>query len=329
LEGVIYTITENGLHHLVESLTKKYDIYGPVKTSDEAVFSKFRFKLLEAKDQLELHYGITTTPPTKYLFPSREKILGFVNGKETNSKTKKPKKKIIFGLDMTDLMGINRLDKEFLEPITDKVYAKNRENTYLFSIDHFNLEQDMIYDLHFKKTGASEYEVLSGSDFGEQIIKNHPLFKKATSKSKESLRPNMSPIYHQEIAEIIASSKDDPIWDELAETCFGCGICTYVCPLCYCFEIEDKVTIEGCSKCDGCRERRWDSCMLSDFAAISSHDFRPELRNRIYNWYHHKFVRTPKEHGFVGCVDCERCITYCPAKINFHETLNYLIKKYT
>lgn len=314
---------------MTENLINEYDVYGPVNTHDDSVFSKFRFKLLEVKDKVELHYGITTIPPTKYLFPSRERVLSF--GSEQKSKQKKAdsKKKLLFGLNLADLMGINRLDKEFLEPITDKAYAKNRENTYLFSIDHFDPNPDLGYDLHFKKVKNTDYEVSSGSDFGEKIIKSSNLFKKSSSKSKDVLKPRVSPVHHQEITEIIANSKADPIWDELAETCFGCGICTYVCPVCYCFETEDKVKIEGLSKCSGCRERRWDSCMLSDFAAISSHDFRPELRDRIYNWYHHKFVRTPKEHGFVGCVDCERCITYCPAKINFHETLDYLIKKYT
>lgn len=314
---------------LAETLGKKYDIYGPVKTSDEAVFSKFNFKKIEASDTLELHYGITTVPPTKYLFPAKETVLDFENGEEATPKDKRSKKRILFGVNLADLTGINYLDKEFLEPIKDEVYEKNRENTFVFCIDHFDPEPNLKYDLHFKNIGNNDYVVSSGSDFGKKIIKGSSLFKKSKVKNKETFRPKESPIHHEEIAEIIEKSKEDPIWDDLAEICFGCGVCTYVCPVCYCFETEDKVKIEGLSKCSGCRERRWDSCMLADFAAISSHNFRPELRDRIYNWHHHKFVRTPREHGFQGCVDCGRCIVYCPARINFHETLQYLIKKYT
>ena len=78
----------------------------------------------------------------------------------------------------------------------------------------------------------------------------------------------------------------------------------------------------------GGRERRWDSCMLPDFAVVSFKNFRPEYEDRIYNWYHHKFVRMPREYGFVGCIDCGRCITYCPARINYRKVLEKLIADY-
>lgn len=328
MEGIIYTISENGLRHLAESLIKKYDIYGPVNTHDEAVFSKYNFRKIEPGNKIELHYGVTVVPPAKYLFPAREKVICFKNNKEFSTKKEEQKPRIIFGLNLADLESIDRLDKEFSDPIQDEVYTKNRENTYLFSIDHFDPEPETTYDLHLKKIGE-KYEVTAGSTMGREIVSENHLFKEKKSGTITTLEVHDSPIHNLDLYKIIEKSKDDPIWDKLAETCLGCGICTYVCPVCYCFETEDKVTLKGMTKCEGCRERRWDSCMLGDFASISSHDFRPEIRDRIYNWYHHKFVRTPKEHGFVGCVDCGRCIVYCPARINFHETLTYLIKKYS
>jgi Fe-S oxidoreductase len=66
--------------------------------------------------------------------------------------------------------------------------------------------------------------------------------------------------------------------------------------------------------------------MLKEFANTTHHNFRPELKDRIYNWYFHKFVRMPKEDGFMGCVDCNRCVIFCPAKINYRVTLARLIK---
>lgn len=313
---------------MTESLIKKYDVYGPVNTHDEAVFSKFRFKLLEPNDKVELHYGVTTIPPTKYLFPARQDILYFKNNKEVSKDIENQKPRILFGLNLADLEGIDRLDKEFSGPVRDDIYTKNRENTYLVSIDHFDPEPETSYDLHFRKKD-DRYEVTAGSAFGREIVVGNPLFRETKAQSPKIFEPKKSPIHNLDLYKIIEKAKDDPIWDKLAKTCFGCGVCTYVCPVCYCFETEDKVKVEGLTKCEGCRERRWDSCMLPDFASISSHDFRPELKDRIYNWYHHKFVRTPKEHGFVGCIDCGRCIVYCPARINFHETLAYLIKKYS
>jgi ferredoxin len=65
--------------------------------------------------------------------------------------------------------------------------------------------------------------------------------------------------------------------------------------------------------------------MLPDFAKVTFHNFRPETKDRIYNWYYHKFVRMPREYGFPGCIDCGRCITFCPANINYREVLKELI----
>jgi len=66
--------------------------------------------------------------------------------------------------------------------------------------------------------------------------------------------------------------------------------------------------------------------MLSTFSEIGGgFNFRPELTQRIYNWYYHKFVRMPKEYGKFGCVGCSRCIAYCPARINYLEVLEDVV----
>jgi ferredoxin len=32
-----------------------------------------------------------------------------------------------------------------------------------------------------------------------------------------------------------------PWWEKLAQKCLGCGICTYFCPTCHCFDVTDEV----------------------------------------------------------------------------------------
>jgi ferredoxin len=34
---------------------------------------------------------------------------------------------------------------------------------------------------------------------------------------------------------------DAPFWQEVAFSCINCGTCTYVCPTCWCFDIQDEV----------------------------------------------------------------------------------------
>lgn len=140
----------------------------------------------------------------------------------------------------------------------------------------------------------------------------------------------------QRLSQTIKDSINDPIWDDLAKICLGCGICSYVCPLCYCTNLNDKIDLDNsqcsssCSLCKGSRSRIWDSCLLDHFSQVAGkHNFRAKLRDRIYNWYQHKFVRFPKEYGQVGCTSCGRCIKYCPAKINYRKVLEEVLVKYS
>jgi predicted aldo/keto reductase-like oxidoreductase len=106
----------------------------------------------------------------------------------------------------------------------------------------------------------------------------------------------------------------------------GCGICTYVCPLCYCFSNEDEKSFDG-EKCQRCR--KWDSCILPDFALIAGgKNFRATLKQRYYNWYYHKFVRAYQEFGRSHCVACGRCQSYCPAQIDIYQVLSRIVIDY-
>ncbi|MFH0803825.1 MAG: 4Fe-4S dicluster domain-containing protein, partial [Candidatus Tagabacteria bacterium] len=126
---------------------------------------------------------------------------------------------------------------------------------------------------------------------------------------------------------------DSAIWEELAGLCLGCGICAYVCPLCYCFSIEDSVGLDG-NKYTRCRQ--WDACTLPRFSQISGalpdgrqgFNFHKTIKERYYNWFFHKFVRAYKEYGKAQCVACGRCQKYCPAKIDIEKVLIEIVKKY-
>ena len=133
-------------------------------------------------------------------------------------------------------------------------------------------------------------------------------------------------------SELVADAVEWPyqgmpdLWDDLAKTCLGCGICTYVCPLCYCFSTEDRVALDGksCSRC-----RSWDACTLPKFAEVAGgHNFHKNIRERYYNWFYHKFVRGYREYGRSLCVGCERCKHQCPAGINIADVLSQILKAY-
>ena len=54
-----------------------------------------------------------------------------------------------------------------------------------------------------------------------------------------------------------------PKWASLSESCLGCGTCTFVCPTCQCYDIEEFNTGSEVK-----RFRCWDSCMLGASLAV-------------------------------------------------------------
>ena len=103
-----------------------------------------------------------------------------------------------------------------------------------------------------------------------------------------------------------------PVWDELAESCLGCGTCTFVCPTCQCYDVQDF---------DNGREVRrfrcWDSCMYSDFTMMAHGTNRPTQKERFRQRFMHKLVYYPNNNdGVFGCVGCGRCLQKCPIHMN-------------
>ncbi|MBU2109907.1 4Fe-4S dicluster domain-containing protein, partial [Patescibacteria group bacterium] len=58
------------------------------------------------------------------------------------------------------------------------------------------------------------------------------------------------------------------------------------------------------------------------------HSFRPNLKERYYNWFYHKFVRAYREYGKSQCVGCGACKHNCPAKIDIQEVLSVILRDY-
>ena len=112
-----------------------------------------------------------------------------------------------------------------------------------------------------------------------------------------------------------------PFWQGVAEPCINCGACTFLCPTCYCFDIQDEV-VRG----RGRRIRYWDSCMFPLFTLhASGHNPRGLKVQRVRNRFMHKFKYFVDRFGPVSCVGCGRCIRECPVNIDIREVLRDLL----
>ena len=109
---------------------------------------------------------------------------------------------------------------------------------------------------------------------------------------------------------------DAPFWDDLAFSCINCGTCTYVCPTCWCFDIQDETSGTTVT-----RMRNWDTCMSPLFTLHSSgHNPRGDKTQRVRQRFMHKLKYFQDKYGQgIMCVGCGRCVEKCPANIDIRE----------
>jgi sulfhydrogenase subunit beta (sulfur reductase) len=107
-----------------------------------------------------------------------------------------------------------------------------------------------------------------------------------------------------------------PFWEEVAFGCLNCGTCTYLCPTCWCFDIQDEVSGK-----EGDRMRNWDSCMFPLFTLHGSgHNPRDAKVQRVRQRFMHKLkYYVDKYDNGVQCSGCGRCVRYCPVNIDIRD----------
>lgn len=112
-----------------------------------------------------------------------------------------------------------------------------------------------------------------------------------------------------------------PFWEEVQFACINCGTCTYLCPTCWCFDIQDEV--EGTQ---GLRMRNWDACMYPLFTLHGSgHNPREQKLQRVRQRFMHKFKYYVDKYGNgAACVGCGRCVQFCPVNIDIRRVGNLM-----
>ena len=110
---------------------------------------------------------------------------------------------------------------------------------------------------------------------------------------------------------------EDPFWEEKTFQCIGCGTCTFLCPTCHCFDLQDESVFDA-----GCWLKNWDSCQFALFTLhASGHNPRDTQPKRYRQRINHKFSVYPEKFGKILCTGCGRCVASCPVNLSIYDVV--------
>jgi ferredoxin len=294
--------------------------------------SKFAFDEIEEASELCLDYDVTILPPKKYFQPPKEVLLKFKPGKaDSYTAVNECEPITLIGVHYYDLAGIHLMDKAFTEDEKDLNYIKKRDNSLLVGMyptkafkERFSasvVKEELPYkvaDLMLIDMG-NDYVIEVVTDKGKEYIAGSGAVENTYSEeniksAKTAVEDGQKfPIAVDECSAFLTKNEEHEVWKERGSKCFSCGSCVLVCPTCYCFDVNDEVEL---SLEDGQRIRRWDGCLLEEFAVCADgHNFRElkgaRFRHRIFR----KGKYLPEKFDNFGCIGCGRCADTCTADI--------------
>lgn len=311
------------------------------------IHGRFIFGEIQDASELKLGYPTSILPPKKYLLPQREDLLRYNTDGSAIEPVDEIPPTVVLGVHTCDLHAIQLLDRVFAHGYWDQPYLDRRARLSLVGVECLTpcmphsfcksmgtLTAPDNYDLHLTDLG-SDYAVDVGSEKGEELLRGVIGVRDGTDEDYRRINRVMSEKWPRfplrldfdvtELPSVLSVSYASKLWEELGQRCLACGMCTNVCPTCYCFNVEDEVDL---TLKTGIRRRTWDSCQLDLFATVAGgYNFRKTRAAR----QRHRFFRKGKyqleAYGLLGCVGCGRCAEACLVHITPVDTFNELYRR--
>jgi len=333
-------IDKDKLAGFLDELRKEFRVVAPV--DDDGIVL---FREIGSGAEAQLDYGNSRQSPKELFFPQAEVLFSYqlVNGEWVlQEPPPDPKKTVLFGVHPCDAKAFLLLDKIFIEgEYKDSNYLRRRENTTILAMACKHPRNTCfctsVGGSPFSKEGADALFVDIGEAYvieiltqkGEELFKDRTLVEadekslKLAEEAKEQAEARITlEVKGKDVAELELSKMfDSDFWDRVHETCLGCGICTFLCPTCSCFDVVDEKTGSG-----GERIRIWDTCQFPLYTKeASGFNPRPTGKERTRQRILHKFKYSPETYGESSCVGCGRCIVNCPVNLDIRKIVNSLV----
>ena len=317
---MIRRTTQEELYKFIGGLFKDFVVIGPKEAAGKGV----SYQTISTAAELYLGDSFTLEPVKKLFFNPSEYIFKQANGTLEEIPQAKVRR-MILGVRPCEARGLILLDKVFDSEYVDDFYANRRKDTIIVGFGClnpdsncfctsmggsptesrgmdaliFNSENEFIIELITDQ--AKDIFSLLGQELGSEESEVWELEKGKRNRLAKQIRvpDNLDAVFESDY------------WEKVSFPCIGCGICTYLCPTCHCFDLADD---------ERKKLRCYDSCAFSDFTLeASGENSRPTKKERYRQRVLHKFNYFKKNFGENLCVGCGRCIRHCPVKMDISE----------
>ncbi|MFH1383157.1 MAG: 4Fe-4S dicluster domain-containing protein [Chloroflexota bacterium] len=321
-------LTKSALLAWLGQLAKTHRLIAPLQVNGLTLFS-----VTNNVEDIILDFANTTLSPKEWFFPATETLFTMENGDNAALVgTEVKEKSIIFGIRPCDALGLAVLDKPFLDTPADVNYRQHREATVLIGLACTKASPECFctslgtapddashVDILLTPAGDS-YSVKTTTEKGKALL---ALVKGAKDEPVTVAAPPLpTRVSTKAISETMRRVFESPYWNRLADRCLHCNLCSYVCPVCYCFDIRDD-TVHGKIE----RLRTWESCQSAGFTRIAGgYDPRPTKGARLRQRFYHKLLYMPENFAVTGCTGCGRCVKHCPVNIDIREVITEVQK---
>ncbi len=329
----------------LETLHDAYCLYGPVK--DDTFHN---FKALDKGELPDLKYLNTRLSPKSIVYPQSEVMFDYSldENQEDHHIMKEVEKdyspRAVIGIRPCDASAFLLVKRNFDNPeYQDPYWVNSFEATTFVGLachDPCNtcfcttsgcgpfLEEGL--DVLLIEAGDNYYAKII-TQKGETLLKTGGWDIETLAETADDEIETLKKEAEAKITASVATDKlkdkkttelfDAPFWEDIAFACINCGTCTYACPTCWCFDVQDEVSGDT-----GIRMRNWDSCMYPLFTLHGSgHNPRNTKTQRVRQRFMHKLkYYVDKYDNGIQCVGCGRCIRSCPVNIDIRKVCNMM-----
>ncbi len=321
----------------LELLRDTYRLYGPVKTDEF-----HSVKALDAHEHPDMTYVNTRLSLKTILFPQSEAIIEYtLDSNDVDHHIQKPapideNPRAILGIRPCDaksatLLNLNFDTIEYQDPYWVKALAATtfiglacdapRSTCFCTSAGCSPYHEEGLDILLVGQEDAYLAKVLT--EKGEAFVKTAgwdtaadaaDVFDTGKQSAEAKIVSTVSTdnLKTQDLLSLHAA----PFWEDVSFACLNCGICTYTCPTCWCFDLQDEVHGKA-----GKRFKNWDSCMFPLFTLhTTGHNPRGTKLQRVRQRFMHKLKYfVDKYDRGIMCVGCGRCVYQCPVNIDIRS----------